>query len=72
MAAIIRFGFAFHARALRTHLHGRALGVKRALFIKDDGRVREYLEQARGVGDEWLSAAAWQLVKAVPQGASPA
>src|SRR6202042_637499 len=32
-----------------------------ALFIKDDGRVREYLEQARGVGDEWLSAAAWLM-----------
>ncbi len=32
-----------------------------ALFIKDDDRVREYLEQARGVGDEWLSAAAWLM-----------
>ena len=32
-----------------------------ALFIKDDQRVPEYLEQARGVGDEWLSAAAWLM-----------
>jgi predicted ATPase len=29
-----------------------------ALFIKDDERVHEYLDQARDVRDEWLSAAA--------------
>jgi len=32
-----------------------------ALFVKDDGRVRGYLDQARAGRDEWLVAAAWLM-----------
>jgi predicted ATPase/DNA-binding SARP family transcriptional activator len=32
-----------------------------AVFVKDDGRVREYLDQSRAGRDEWLVAAAWLM-----------
>jgi predicted ATPase/DNA-binding SARP family transcriptional activator len=32
-----------------------------AMFVKEDGRMRGYLDQARVAGDEWLSATAWLL-----------
>jgi ATP/maltotriose-dependent transcriptional regulator MalT len=31
------------------------------MFVKDDGRMRVYLDQARAVGDEWLGATAWLM-----------
>jgi predicted ATPase len=35
-----------------------------AMFTKDEERQREYLDQARAVRDEWLSAAAWLMTAA--------
>ena len=32
-----------------------------AMFVKDDKRMRGYLEQARDASDEWLSATAWLM-----------
>jgi predicted ATPase/DNA-binding SARP family transcriptional activator len=32
-----------------------------AMFVKDDKRMRGYLEQARGASDEWLSATAFLM-----------
>jgi predicted ATPase/DNA-binding SARP family transcriptional activator len=32
-----------------------------AMFVKDDKRLRGYVDQARAAGDEWLSAAAWLM-----------
>lgn len=32
-----------------------------AMFIKDDGRMRGYLDQARAGRDEWLVASAWLM-----------
>ena len=32
-----------------------------AMFVKDDGRMRVYLDQARAAGDEWLGATAWLM-----------
>ncbi len=32
-----------------------------AVFLKDDGRVRGYLDQSRAGRDEWLVAAAWLM-----------
>ncbi len=32
-----------------------------AVFSKDEGRMREYLDQARASSDEWLAAAAWMM-----------
>jgi predicted ATPase/DNA-binding SARP family transcriptional activator len=32
-----------------------------AVFLKDDGRVRVYLDQSRAGRDEWLVAAAWLM-----------
>ena len=32
-----------------------------AMFVKDEGRVRGYLDQARAGRDEWLVAAAWMM-----------
>jgi predicted ATPase/DNA-binding SARP family transcriptional activator len=32
-----------------------------AMFLKDDGRVRAYLDQARAGPDEWLGATAWLM-----------
>jgi predicted ATPase len=32
-----------------------------AVFTKNEGRAREYLDQARARQDEWLSAAAWLM-----------
>ena len=32
-----------------------------AMFVKDDGRMRVYLDQARAGRDEWLAATAWLM-----------
>ena len=32
-----------------------------AMFVKDDGRMRVYLDQARAGRDEWLGATAWLM-----------
>jgi predicted ATPase/DNA-binding SARP family transcriptional activator len=32
-----------------------------AIFVKDDRRLRGYLDQARAAGDEWLGATAWLM-----------
>jgi predicted ATPase/DNA-binding SARP family transcriptional activator len=44
----------------RYHVAGLVRPVY-AMFVKDDKRMRGYLEQARDASDEWLSATAWLM-----------
>ena len=38
-----------------------------AVFVKDDQRLRDYLDQARAGRDDWLVAAGWLLVAAMAE-----
>jgi predicted ATPase/DNA-binding SARP family transcriptional activator/tetratricopeptide (TPR) repeat protein len=38
-----------------------------AIFVKDEGRLRGYLDQARAGRDEWLVAATWMLTASVAE-----
>ena len=38
-----------------------------AMFVKDDGRMRVYLDHARAAGDEWLGATAWLMTAGVAE-----
>ena len=38
-----------------------------AVFVKEDGRLRDYLDQARTGRDDWLVAAAWLMTAAMAE-----
>ncbi len=38
-----------------------------AVFTKNDGRVREYIDQARAGQDEWMAAAAWMMAASLAE-----